>query len=558
MITSFIFILIFTFSNFLWCQHLSITSIILSDDILNILYDGKKPKFQVSKEKGNKILIKIENASLKAHKEHVVRSDIIKGITTEKKDSGINLIVETLIPLDYSIFEGDNIISIRFIRPSNIKDGDFKVIEPKKTPNKDKTKIFDISEILPKYRIDLEYSDANIRTVILQMMQKSNINVIFDNDVAGNITLSLKNVPFDEAFKTVLGMRGLVAQQISENVIKISTPKRLLEEQKSSVLQTRVFFLNYVKASDLKSQIESISQAEGRTTARCNVDETNNALIVTDTLYGLDMIEKLIKKLDRMPKQVLIEAKLVEVSLDSGLQTGVQWGVAYDGGTSKIGLGNIKNPVKDLAGNPLYALPFYGEGAGSGVSLPAEQIYGSFRFLKVTSKTVLDATLSAAAKQGKANILSNPKIATLNNKEASINITNQIPYVTTEITNTSGGSVASQKVTYVTAGIVLNVLPTITSDGRIIMKITPKVSKPSQTAQFQPPSIDERTANTTVVVNDGETIVIGGLIHETEGDYVYKVPVLGDIPILGYLFKKKSKEKNRMELLIFVTPRILE
>lgn len=552
-------IFLIVFSGLVFSQNISVTSITLSDNILNILYEGKSPKFQVSRDRNNKILINISNASIKNQREYNFKSDIIKVIFTEKKGSDLNLVVETFFPVEYSVFEGENIISIRFIKASNVKSEEVKIINPKKSSSlKEWNKGGDVSDMLPKYKIDLEYSDANIRTVIIQMMQRANINVIFDNDVAGNITVSLRNVPFDEAFKTVLGMKGLVAQQISENVIKISTPKKILEEQKSSVLQTKVFFLNYVKASDLKSQIESIAQAEGRTTAKCNVDETNNALIVTDTTYGLDMIEKLVRKLDKMPKQVLIEAKLVEVSLDSGLHTGVQWGVAYNAGTSKIGLGNVENPVKDLSGNPLYALPFYGEGGGTGVSLPAEQIYGSFRFLKVTSKTVLDATLSAAAKQGKANILSNPKIATLNNKEASINITNQIPYVTTEITNTSGGSVASQKVTYVTAGIVLNVLPTITSDGRIIMKITPKVSKPSQAAQFQPPSIDERTANTTVVVNDGETIVIGGLIHETEGDYVYKVPVLGDIPILGYLFKKKSKEKNRMELLIFVTPKILE
>ncbi|MCX7905179.1 MAG: type IV pilus secretin PilQ [Elusimicrobiales bacterium] len=532
-----------------------IKSIKLSDNLVSIVYEGPKIKFNISKIDFQDILFEAKETIVKTQKEYIPSSSfLIDKVLINDSGPTIKINIKTKVPVDYNVFEGDQVISIKLFEYENFSSSQVvKVIPPKQ---KKEFKGMDIIESLPRYRIDLEYVDTNVKTVILHMMQRANINVIFDNDVFGNVSISLKNVPFNEAFRTVLDMKGLIAQQISDNIIKISTPKKILDSQKNSILQTKIFFLNYVKASDLKAQIESIAQAEGRTTSKCNVDETNNALIVTDTLYGLESIEKLVKKLDRMPKQVLIEAKLVEVSLDSGLHTGVQWGVAYDGGTTKIGMKNPQNIVKDLAGNPLYALPVYA--GGSGVSLPPEQIYGSFRFLKVTSKTVLDATLSAAAKKGKANILSNPKIATLNNKEASINITNQIPYVTTEITNTPGGSVSSQKVTYVTAGIVLNVLPTITSDGRIIMKITPKVSKPSQTAQFQPPSIDERTADTTVVVEDGETIVIGGLIHDSETDYLYKVPFLGDIPIIGYLFKKRSKEKNRMELLIFVTPKILE
>ncbi|MCX7641804.1 MAG: type IV pilus secretin PilQ [Elusimicrobiales bacterium] len=556
-----IILIILMFKGFLICQESKtiITAIKFSENLLSIIYEGPKLKFQISKIDPQNIFIEIKECLVKTQKEHTPSSTIFEKVIIDDAKDIIKINVKTKYPVEYSVFEGDKVVSIKLVKVENVSTSEMvKTILPKKAPfTKNESKNIDILDNLPKYKIDLEYPDISVKTVILQMMQRANINVIFDNDVAGNISVSLKNIPFDEAFKTILDMKGLVAQQVSDNVIKISTPKKILDSQKNSVLQTRIFFLNYVKASDLKAQIESIAQAEGRTTSKCNIDETNNALIVTDTLYGLESIEKLIKKLDRMPKQVLIEAKLVEVSLDSGLHTGVQWGVVYGRDTTQIGMGNLQNVVKDLSGNPIYALPIY-SGGGTGVSLIPEQGYGSFRFLKVTSKTVLDATLSAATRKGKANILSNPKIATLNNKEASINITNQIPYVTTEITNTSGGSVSSQKITYITAGIVLNVLPTITSDGRIIMKISPKVSKPSQTAQFQPPSIDERTADTTVVVDDGETIVIGGLIHDSESDYIYKVPFFGDIPILGYLFKKKSKEKSRMELLIFVTPKILE
>ncbi len=533
----------------------TITGINFSDNLLNILYSGNKISFQISKKSDEQFSVILEKCNISAKKEYNFDSGDIKSILARKEKDKVVVDVYLRAPADYSVFEGDKIISIK-ITPLTVPAAkSVKVIPPKKTSFSSSLKTGDLFDKLPKYRVDVEYSDTEVRTVIIQMMQRAGINVIFDSDISGNITVSLKSVPFNEAFKTVLNMKGLVAQEVGDSVVRISTPKKLLEEQNSTLLQTRVFFLNYVKASDLKTQIEAIAKAEGRNTSKCNVDDTNNALIVTDTPYGLDIVEKLVKNLDRMPKQVLIEAKLVEVSVDSGLYTGVQWGVQRRGETTSIGLGNKNNIiVKD---GIEYPLPFFGEGVGTGVSLSAEQIYGSFSFIKLTSKTTIDAIISAAVKKGKANVLSNPKIATLNNKEATINITNQIPYVTTEITNTPGGSVSSNKVTYVTAGIILKVLPTITSDGKIIMKISPKVSKPSQTAQFQPPSVDERSADTTVVVEDGQTIAIGGLIHDSEGEYVYKVPFFGDIPILGYLFKKKTKERNRMELIIFVTPKIM-
>ncbi|MGC9070224.1 MAG: secretin N-terminal domain-containing protein [Elusimicrobiales bacterium] len=535
----------------------AITGINFSDNLINIIYSGPKINFQVSKKSDEEFSIMLERCTLKTDKEYSFNSGDVKSITARQEKDGVRIDVYMRTPFDYSVFEGDKIISIKLRSIALSKSKSIKIIPAKKPSLSSSSKSTDLIDNLPKYRVDVDYADTSIRTVIIQMLQRAGINVIFDSDVGGDITVSLRGVAFNEAFKTVLNMKGLVAQQIGDNVIRITTAKKIRDEQSSTLLQTKIFFLNYVKASDLKTQIESISQAEGRTTSKCNVDETNNALIVTDTPYGLDVVEKLVKDLDRMPKQVLIEAKLVEVSLDSGLYTGVQWGVERRNETTQIGMGNTENVVKDLQGNPLYALPFYGLGSGTGVSLTPEQIYGSFRFLKVTSKTLLDATISAAVKKGKANVLSNPKIATLNNTQATINITNQIPYVTTEITNTSGGSVSSTKVTYITAGIVLKVLPTITADGKIVMKISPKVSKPSQTAQFQPPSIDERTADTTVVVEDGDTIAIGGLIHDSESEYVYKVPLFGDIPIIGYLFKKKTKERNRMELIIFVTPKII-
>ncbi len=432
-----------------------------------------------------------------------------------------------------------------------------------------------IMDSLPKSLISFDYNDADIKEVLNMMASRASLNVIYGDDVSGTITISLKNVPFDEAFRTILNIKGLAAQQVGESILRIATPKTFSAEQSSSMLQTRVFFLNYTKASDIKTQIESVAAAEGRTSSKCNVDETNNALIITDTPFGLEAAARLIKNLDRMPKQVLIEAKLVEVALDSDFHMGIQWSASGNSKGNYIGANDINSAIGPTTqyGGQKSIIPGYdataiqgtqanlsGAAGGTGVELPANVIYGAFRLGRVTSNFMFDSVISAAAKKGKAKVLSDPKVATLNNKEANINITTQIPYTTTETTG-STPPVLTTKVVYLTTGIVLKVTPTITSDGKIAMRVNPSVSQPSPTiapVAGGAPGIDTRSADTNVIVQDGETIVIGGLIHDTQSDYVFKVPLLGDIPILGYLFRKKSVTRSRMELLIFVTPKIIE
>jgi type IV pilus assembly protein PilQ len=570
-----IIMIVFLINSYAYSQT-QITDVEVLNNKIVIKYNGE-PRYSISNLEGKKgIKVEFSNSIFKMVYDKPVDNGIITRIVTSQENNKGIVTAYTKLPVSYKEEKSDKdilLINLIAFPDKDIKDA--KIIPPSKpysTKTQSSKTTKDLYELLPSYKIDLEYTDADIRDVITHLLGKAQMNVIFSDDVSGSVSVSLKNVPFNEAFKTLLSMKGLIAQKISQNIVRISTKDSLLNDQKNAYLQTKIFFLNYVKASEIKSQIESIAQAEGRTTAKCNVDDTNNALIVTDTPIGLEMVSDLISKLDKMPKQVLIEAKLVEVSLDSALHQGIQWSISGNSNGNYIGAQDAASAIGPQTkwGGPKSITPRYGGSytgtppnllpsqGGSGVELPANVIYGAFRFGRITPNFMFDAVISAAAKKGKANVLSNPKIATLNNKEASINITNQIPYLTTEITNTSGGSVSSTKVTYVTTGIILKVLPTITSDGKIIMKINPTVSQPSQTAPFQPPSVDQRTADTTVVVSDGETIVIGGLIHDSESEYEYKVPFLGDVPMLGYLFKKKGKERNRMELLIFVTPKIVE
>lgn len=389
-----------------------------------------------------------------------------------------------------------------------------------------------IMENLPRDPITFDYSEADVREVIDMLAAKAGLNIIYGDDVSGTITISLTKVPFEEAFKTVLNVRGLAARQAGDNILRIASPNTLLAEQKKSMLQTRVFFLNYAKASEIKPQLDSVAAAEKRT-ANCIIDETNNALVVTDSAMGMEDTARLIKSLDRRPRQVVIEAKFVEMQLQDDYHLGIQW---YANSTRNNGV--------------------YSQAA---VQIPfAQSIYGAFTLGRVTANSQLEATLLAAAEKGKAKVLSDPKITTLNNKEANINITEQTPY-TTEAWSATVPPVRTITSEYVTTGIILKVTPIINSDGRILMKIKPSVSQVTETTIIgAAPGIDTREADTNVIVKDGETIVIGGLIKDMQSTTVFKVPLLGDIPLLGWLFRKKSVVRNRIELLIFVTPRIME
>ncbi|MCK5583530.1 MAG: hypothetical protein KAI33_07065, partial [Elusimicrobiales bacterium] len=393
---------------------------------------------------------------------------------------------------------------------------------------------------------------------------KIGINVIFASGVSNNITIKLNDVPFDEAFRTILNVNGLATQQVGDNILRIASPKVFIAEAKKAMPQTKVFFLDYAKSADIMTQVLAAAAAKKRSLT-CSVDTANNAIVITDTPMGLEEDARLIRDLDRQPRQVLIEVKLVEVALNNDFNLGIQWSIygADKDGDTRFSYGDANNKVTwvDNMGTTVgeTQLPLSGTGGGTGVNLPANIIYGAFRLGKITSGYIFDSVISAAASKGKAKVLSDPKIATLNNKEATINITTQIPYTTSETTG-STPPITTTVVTYLTTGIVLKVLPTITSTGKVSLKLNPDISQVSPTITAVAggaPGIDTRSIDTEIIVADGETVVIGGLIHDYKSEGEFKIPLLGDLPLLGWLFKKKTNTRERRELLIFVTPKIL-
>lgn len=462
-------------------------------------------------------------------------ADAAKDAPAPASSSGVKVIVPALKPAAKPVE--------MTIEPADLARESAPVIAPKKRAAHAAGR--SIMDNLSSEPMSFDYNEADIREVLDMMAAKAGVNIIYSDDVTGTVTLSLSKVPFNEAFNTILAAKNLAVQQVGDNIIRIASPKTLLLEQRSAMQQTRVFFLSYATAVDMKTQVDAVIAAEGRN-GKCSADTVNNALIITDTPVGLESTARFIRSLDRVPKQVQIEVKLIEVTLDDSFDLGVNWG--YQSGPDSKG-----RYVGDPSGLPLS--PSVG---GSGVDLGAKTIYGGLRLGKITSDSILDLAISAAAKKGKAKVLSNPKVSTLNNKEASIEITSEQPYAITDVVTTGGVATASTKFDKVITGIKLRVTPTINADGRITMQISPDISQPTAFTGIAVPGKDTRKADTNVIVNNGETIVIGGLIYDSQADYVYKVPVLGDIPLLGALFRRKSVSRKRLELLIFVTPKIIE
>lgn len=428
----------------------------------------------------------------------------------------------------------------------------------------------DIMSRLPHDNMpSVDFDNTDIRDVIRFLALKAKVNIVFGPDVAGSLTLHLTDVPFNEAFRTALSMMKLTTDQVGDNILRVITPAELTKQRTTSTAITKVYVLNYAKAAEVKTTIDSVRTAEGRG-GSSTADVKTNTLIVTDSLEGQLSSENLISQMDQRPRQVLIETKIVEINANSGVNYGVQWD--YQGSQpGRIGgqqgntlIGTLVSPSAPtsptLTPLNLNANTVVGVGAGgrgTGVALAADRVFGALTLGRITNNFILNATITAAASEGKAKILSEPKIATLNNQAANINVTTQIPYVTSNVASTG---VQTQTVSYVTTGIQLTVTPSINADGRITLQVNPNISQPSATAAASStgaPAVDSRNAMTTVLVRDGETIVIGGLITDNLQDTVSKIPLLGDIPVLGWLFKKKTKTRVRAELLIFVTTRIL-
>jgi len=417
--------------------------------------------------------------------------------------------------------------------------------------------------VLSKKTITIDFEDADIGDVFRILSAKSGINIIYGSDIGGTISLRLENVPFDRAFETVLSLKGLVSQEQGPNILRIVTPQKISEERAQAVAFTKIFPLNYAKAEEIKVNLDTVRTAEGRR-GNVTVDIRTNSLIVTDTPEGLLSVERIISELDKKPQQVIIEAKLVEVVLTDSLDLGIEWAYARTipttGGVVTIGQTAVQTVATQGTGgtalNGEIRTPDGTIVGGAGVSFPAVAVNGqmsAISFGLVQDSSRLTTMISALAQKGLSKLLSNPKVTTINNRQARIMVGQKIPYTTTTV----AASGSTQQTNFLDVGIKLSVTPTINVDRKITLEVHPEVSLFIR-ADPAGPVIGTREAETTVIVSNGETVVIGGLITEDDRKLGTQVPLLGDIPIIGQLFRRNYDTKERSELLVFLTPQIIE
>jgi type IV pilus assembly protein PilQ len=420
----------------------------------------------------------------------------------------------------------------------------------------------------PKYsgrRVSFEFKDIDIHNLLRVIAEVSKKNIIIADDVAGKVTIRLRNVPWDQALDVILKTKNLDKEETG-NILRIVKAEQLAAERKAAAerrqqieesgeLKLRLIPVNYADADEIAAQIKDLLSKRGSVT----VDKRTNVLIVKDITDSLARAEGLVRSLDLQTPQVLIEARIVEASSTFSRELGIQWGgsigfspalgnptgllfpntVLATGGSST----NVQNPGLGATPNFAVDLPAaVGTGNGAGMG---------FMFGSAGGAVQLNLRISALENSGQAKTISAPKVTTLDNNPATISQGVAIPF--------SQFSAGGVNTTFIEAKLELRVKPHVTQDGSVAMKIdaTNNQPNPGFTGSNGQPSISKKEAHTEVLVKDGDTTVIGGIYTRASSSNENGVPVLSKIPVLGWFFRHRAETDTRTELLIFVTPHIV-
>ncbi|MEY4582360.1 MAG: hypothetical protein RL701_7063 [Pseudomonadota bacterium] len=420
-------------------------------------------------------------------------------------------------------------------------------------------------------RIDLDFKDADIHNILRLLSEVGNVNVVTADDVAGSVTIKMRAVPWDQALDVILTSKGLGMVRRG-NLIRVAPQATLEKERELAIarekqrlalapLETRLIPVSYAGATTLQPRVNELLSERGKVA----VDERTNILVVRDIPENLDNVEELVRSLDTQTPQVLIEARIVEARTTFTNELGIQWGgdVVMSSATGNpTGLifphdltiaGGATDGTTPLAGlspfggtpNPNFVVNFpapAGTGRGGAIGLSMGSLSGNVNF---------SLRLSAYESTGQARIISAPRVLTLDNHSATISQGTSIPY----------SQVGAQGVqtTFQEAVLSLQVTPHVTNDGAVSMDVKVSRNEPdfNQRSARGDPTILKRQAQTVLLVQDGHTAVIGGIYTRNSGHSKDEIPLLGDIPILGWLFQHHTKTDARNELLIFLTPRIV-
>ncbi|WP_418654811.1 type IV pilus secretin PilQ [Acinetobacter beijerinckii] len=487
------------------------------------------------------------------------------------KGNGV-ITIQSAGSYEYMAYQAENKLTISLKRPED------------KSPAKAK------SQIYTGNKISLDFQDIEVRRVLQLLADFTGINMVAADTVQGNITLRLKDVPWDQALDIVLKTKNLDKRR-NGSVIWIAPVSELIKSEeeeakaiaqsvKLAPIQSEYIKLSYAKAADILKLIEDSRDGKGAMANRTSnsdslalesllsprgsavADTRTNTLIVNDTAQNIDKIRKMVDLLDVSVKQVMIEARIVSASTDFTKEMGVKWGILSQGigrnndllvGGSDTTLWNLREPKKDSdTGGWKYEIerPDNLNVDLGAVTPGASRI--AFGLISL-SDFMLDLELSAVQADGFGEVISTPKVMTADKQAAKIESGTQIPYAS----SSGGGANAVPKTEFINATLSLDVTPSITPEGKVMMKLNITKDAPGQPTPTGQLTINKNSIDTNVLVDNGETIVLGGIFEQENLNSQTKVPFLGDIPYLGKLFRRDTKKDSKRELLIFVTPRIV-
>ena len=418
------------------------------------------------------------------------------------------------------------------------------------------------------FPISINFENVSIQDMASMFSDITGVNILVGDEVDGKVSAKLVDVPWDKALDSVLKTKKL-AKHVDEksNIIRIHKQdvlvaqeefdRQRIEDMQKTIdaqrtiepIYTEIFRLYYTKATDVKSDIESImgssSEGEGDSDAsnkvRVTIDERLNSLIIQATKSELDLVARFIKEVDVRTKQVLIEAFIVEATDDYSKELGSKFGIDVDHST--LDIAGVAGSQAETQGTLTL-----GDTTGLVSNNGVTGALGGIGFILDTSSSALKLELSASEKEGVTRVISNPRVFTLDNEEAVIIQGEEIPF----LTQAEGGGT---DVEFKEAGVKLTVTPSIVGDGNIILHV--KVEKKTAKTSDANPPIITREITTKLLIKDGTIVVIGGVFTQETVDSTNKVPFFGDLPIWGNLFKFKKGTDIRKELLVFLAPRVI-
>lgn len=514
---------------------------------------------------GDELVIRLTGATIpsRLQKQMTVGNGLVRDIiATNQGRNGVIRITMTG-DYDYKAFQTGNQLNINIDPPKRLREPTIEERTYSGAP------------------LSLEFQDVSVRTILEVLAQHTNTNIVASDSVSGNITLRLINVPWDQALDIILKSKNL-DKRVNGNVIWVAPAAELAKQEADELkaqqekkvldpLRTEYIRLNYAKAENVRTLIEAGRATSDRSSGSSSlltdrgtvtIDNRTNTLIVKDTAETISNIRDLISKIDIAVKQVMIEARIVTASDAFTKELGVKWGILSQGVHSNRNLlvGGSEQTIWDLKKYSMQSMTVNGQtvdypsytitrpdnlSVNLGAANPAGQI--AFGLLSI-SDLLLDLELSAMQADNKGEVISSPKVLTSDKQTAKIMSGTQVPY---QEASASGATSTSFK----DAALSLEVTPNITPEGKIGLELLIENGTPNYSTN--PVSIDKDSINTSVVVDDGQTVVLGGIFKNILGNNVTKVPFLGDLPYVDRFFKRTSKTNNKQELLIFVTPKLV-